>query len=189
MIPDDVLVIDDAKRCDIGSSARHYAAALYDRLAADSDTVSPFMGRDSVEPFLAYRECLTFFLVLTSNPGAQDFLLPNGLYRDIARRIDEWNTDGNCGIVAGATRPEQLAELRQAAPSLPFLVPGSGTQGGDIHSVLRNGLAPDAEPSLVLHVSRGILPMDGEAGHPGEAIHQRTRALVDQIRAARPEKD
>jgi len=131
-IPDEALLIADAKRSDIGSSAEQYAASLYDQFEADAATVNPLLGRESVEPFLRYKDKLTFLLVLTSNPGAADFLLPNDLYLRIAEKALSWNSMRNVGFVAGATRPGPLAELRAQAPDVPFLVPGAGAQEGDI---------------------------------------------------------
>jgi len=172
-IPGDVLLIADAKRGDIGSTAKHYARALYDVLGADAATVNPLMGRDSAEPFLAYASKLTYFLGLTSNPGAADFLLPGGLYRSIASAVADWNTAGNCGLVVGATRSDHVADMRALAPSIPFLVPGVGAQGGDLEAVLRHGSISPEAPGLLIHVTRGILPAAGETGDPGAIIRQK----------------
>lgn len=181
-LPDDVLIIADAKRCDIGSSARRYAEALYARLGADAATVNPMLGRDSVEPFLAHSDRLTFFLVLTSNPGANDFLIPEGLHRRLAQRLIEWDSTGSAGFVVGATRGEGIGEVRALAPNTPFLVPGLGAQEGDAQAVLRHGAAQNPEvPGLVVHVTRGILP--GPDDRDLElAIHRRTQAFRDQLR-------
>lgn len=178
MIPNDVLLIADAKRGDIGSTAKHYARALYDILDADSATVNPLMGRDSAEPFLAYDDKLTFFLVLTSNPGAADFLLSGQLYQSIAQTIaTQWNARSNCGFVVGATKPEHLGPLRTNAPGIPFLIPGVGAQGGDIDEIgAQATVAPDdpAYPGLIFHVTRGLLPsQDDEMSDPAEAIRNR----------------
>lgn len=154
-IPEGHLVIADAKRGDIGSTAKHYAKSLYEVLAADSATVNPLMGRDSAQPFLEHDDKLTFFLGLTSNPGAQDFLLQNELGLRIASAVEGWNTAGNCGLVVGATRAELMQAARQAAPSLPFLVPGVGAQGGDLQGVL------SVSRDVIIHVTRGILPDAG----------------------------
>lgn len=178
VLPDDALVIADAKRGDIGSTAEHYARALYEGLGADSATVNPLMGHDACEPFLAYADCLTFFLVLTSNPGAADFLLPGGLYLSIARRISEWNTRGNTGMVAGATKAEQVAELRSVAGSMPFLIPGIGAQGGDLEATARAG----GGSLMLFHVTRGVLPGKGEQGDAAAMI--RAKATQWQARIA-----
>lgn len=187
-LPEDAYIIADAKRGDIGTTAEHYARALYERLGADGATVNPLMGRDACEPFLAYEDRLTFFLVLTSNPGAADFLSVDGLYSRIASRLSEWNTRGNIGMVVGATRSEQVAEVRAIAGAAPFLIPGIGAQGGDLEGVARSGrtqaeMARDF-PGLVFHVTRGVLPAHGEPGDPAELIAAKCDAWNRAIRAA-----
>lgn len=178
MLPDDVLIIADAKRGDIGTTAEHYARALYGELGADSATVNPLMGRDSAEPFLAHTDKLTFFLVLTSNPGAKDFLIPGGLYRSIAQSVSSWNTRGNCGAVVGATNPGQVAEIRGLMPGIPFLIPGLGAQGGDVEVVAREGSESPASPKtpapLLFHITRGILPATSDPGDANAIIHAKT---------------
>ncbi|HVZ94914.1 MAG TPA: orotidine-5'-phosphate decarboxylase [Phycisphaerales bacterium] len=187
-LPDDVLIIADAKRGDIGSTARCYASALYDSLGADSATVNPLMGRDSAEPFLAYRDKLTFFLALTSNPGASDFIIPDNLYLSIARSIQEWTAGENAGIVVGATRPVMVKDVRAAAPSLPFLIPGVGAQGGDLEETAR--LARLAPPSpanfsgMIFHVTRGVLPSKEDSGDPADVIRRKATEWRDRTAAA-----
>ena len=181
-LPEDALFIADAKRSDIGTSAAQYATALFDVLDSDAVTVNPLMGRDSVEPFAAHRDRLTFLLALTSNPGAEDFLLADGLYRRIIARAGEWNTAGNLGLVVGATRPQLAAEARALAPTMPFLVPGIGAQGGDpaqLRALVTGGTGP-----VVLHVTRGILPQAGDTGSVGEIIRRRATELNAAIAAA-----
>ena len=155
VIPEGHLVIADAKRGDIGTTAEHYAASLYDDLGAHSATVNPLMGRDSAQPFLDHTDRLTFFLGLTSNPGASDFLVPNELHLSIARAVESWNGAHNCGLVVGATQAERVRAMREAASSVPFLVPGLGAQGGDLVGVLRE------TTDVLLHVTRGVLPDAG----------------------------
>lgn len=158
-VPEGRLVIADAKRGDIGSTAARYAEAFFGRLGCDAVTVSPYLGRDALMPFLAYEGRCAFSLVLTSNPGASDLqeLEAGGapLYRHAARLAAEAarGQPGEVGFVVGATRPERLAELRTAYPEVPFLVPGVGTQGGDAAAV---AAAADAGPLLV-NSSRGVL--------------------------------
>lgn len=187
-LPGDALVIADAKRGDIGSTARCYASALYDSLAADAATVNPLMGSDSAEPFLAYRDKLTFFLALTSNPGASDFILHNGLYLRLAEAVSSWNSGENCGLVVGATRPQLAAEVRRAAPGLPFLIPGVGAQGGDLEETARGArranAGADGFSGLLFHVTRGLLPKPGERGDAGEIIRRRAAEWRDRTRAA-----
>jgi len=161
-IPDDCLVIGDAKRGDIGHSARFYAQALYDDFGLDASTVSPYLGSDSVAPFLEHEGTCTFVLARTSNDGAADLQkacacdgMP--LYRHVAQRVSTWDegADGEAGLVVGATAPDALPELRADAPALPFLVPGVGAQGGDPAAVM-DAAATDEGPVLV-NSSRSIL--------------------------------
>lgn len=181
LLPKSALVIADAKRGDIGSTAQKYAQALYELLNADSATVNPLMGSDSVLPFLEHKERLTFVLCLTSNPGAADFIMPNQLYRAIAKRCAEWNTNGQVGLVVGATRPELLGEVRALTPALPFLIPGVGAQGGDLAETLRLAGQSHALPNIV-HVTRGILPDKGSTQDPQEEIRAKTQALNLRIK-------
>jgi orotidine-5'-phosphate decarboxylase len=141
-IPDDVIKIGDGKRGDIGNTAERYAKALYD-IGFDAVTVNPYMGWDSVSPFVADEQKGAFILCLTSNPSAKDFqyIKSDGklFYQQIAEKTVQWNTKGNCGLVIGATRPEELAAIRKIAPNLPFLIPGIGAQGGDLESTVLEG--------------------------------------------------
>lgn len=183
LLPEDVLFIVDGKRGDIGSTARHYAEAIYEKLGADATTINPLMGLDSAEPFLAYSSKLNFFLVLTSNPSAEDFLLPENLYRRIAKRVVSWNHSGNCGFVVGATWPDRVEELRAMAPGVPFLVPGIGAQGGELRALMQHGRTDGpAAPGLLLHVTRGILPQPEDDGSPAEIIRRKATAWRDSIR-------
>lgn len=187
-IPPDAFVIADAKRGDIGTTAQHYAKALYEQLDAHSATVNPMMGRDSAEPFLAYADRLTFFLVLTSNPGAADFLIPSELYLRLARAIAGWNSKGNCGFVVGATNPDHIALVREAAGNIPFLVPGIGAQGGEAQKVVQLGQTPAAPlgfPGLLFHVTRGVLPAKDEAGDVAGLIRAKALHWRGVINAAR----
>lgn len=183
-LPAGPLVIADAKRSDIGSSATFYAAATFDGLGADAVTVNPLMGRDSVEPFLDREDRLTFVLVLTSNPGADDFLQAGGLYRRIAEAVREWNHAGNCGCVVGATRPEQAAEIRRIVAGAPFLVPGVGAQGGDLATTARNARFSPDWPATLIHVTRGVLPAPGENGDALRAVRDRAADWKNKINAA-----
>ncbi len=160
MIP----VILDAKRGDIASSAEGYAKSAYESLHAHAITINPYLGKDSIDPFLAYKEKGVFLLCKTSNPGAadlQDLLVTGGarnivpLHVHIAELAQSWNTGNNIGLVVGATHPEALKSVRSAAPDLWFLVPGAGTQGGDLETALRAGLRADRKGMLIT-VSRGI---------------------------------
>ncbi len=184
-IPSNAFVIADAKRGDIGSTAKHYARAMFEEFGADAVTLNPLMGRDSAAPFLEYEDKLSFFLVLTSNPGTGEFLLPGGLYRRIASAVaDRWNEQGNCGFVVGATKPEQMGELRAVAPNLPFLVPGIGAQGGALEQTLSAGRATGDFSGLLLHVTRGILPHSSDEESPRHIIHKKAAQWNERIAKA-----
>ena len=159
MIP----VILDAKRGDISSTAEAYAKAAFETLGAHCITLSPYLGKDSIDPFIGNSEKGVFLLCKTSNPGAGDLqdltvALPSGsmhLYEHVAQLAQTWNTKNNIGLVVGATQPEALARVRAAAPSLWFLSPGVGAQGGDLEIALRAGLLKDGK-GMLIPVSRGI---------------------------------
>jgi orotidine-5'-phosphate decarboxylase len=155
------LVILDAKRSDIGNTAEAYAREAFERYEADAVTVNPYMGEDSVLPFVARPDRGAIVLCRTSNPGGRDFQdLPVAglpLYRRIAERAaTHWNQNQNLMLVVGATRPQEMAELRRAHPELWFLVPGIGAQGGDLESTLSAGLNA-AGKGLLLSSSRGLI--------------------------------
>ena len=184
----DVPVILDAKRGDIGSTAAQYAVEAFERYGADAVTLNPYMGRDSADPFLQYNDRGCVFLCHTSNPGARDFqelTVPDGsggepLYQRIARTIaGEWNADGNCALVVGATFPEELKVIRGIVGDMPLLIPGIGAQGGDIEAVVRNGRTADGT-GLVINSSRGILYASSGAGY-AEAAADAARDLRDAI--------
>jgi len=166
MIP----VILDAKRGDIASTAEAYAQSAFGKLGAHCITLSPYLGKDSIEPFLTNQERGVFLLCKTSNPGAgdlQDLLVTEDegptteattsvpLYIHVARLAQEWNTRNNIGLVVGATQPAALTRVRAAAPDLWFLAPGVGAQGGDLETALKAGLRKDGK-GMLLPVSRAI---------------------------------
>lgn len=156
-------VILDAKRGDIGNTSAAYASAGFADLRADAITVAPYMGRDSVEPFLAWEAKMVYILGLTSNPGSQDFqrLDVGGmpLYERVMRTSLTWQRSADVGFVVGATSPNELAHVRGLFPDVPFLIPGIGTQGGDAAQTLEaNGNGP-----AVYNVSRGLLYIDDSA--------------------------
>ena len=174
-------VILDAKRGDIASSAEGYATAAFQTLGAHALTVSPYLGQDSIAPFLANPEKGVFLLCKTSNPGADDvqnLRLQDGrpLYEHVAQLAQNWNTRGNLGLVVGATQPQALARLRALAPNLWFLVPGVGAQGGDLEQALTAGL--DAEQlGMLVNVSRSL----ARADNPKKAAME----LRDEIESIR----
>ena len=187
-LPRDVLVIADGKFCDIGSSAERYAEAIYARLDADAATVNPLMGRDSIDAWLDHTDRLTFFLVLTSNPGASDFLLVDGLYRRLGRQLVEWacarRAQSCLGFVVGATRPDRMGEVRKIGPDVPFLVPGLGAQGGSLAETVAAGRSAAVFPGLLFHMTRGILAGPEEEGDPFEIVRRKAQRWRDAINAA-----
>ena len=177
-------VILDAKRGDIGSTATRYAAEAFDRYRADAVTVNPYLGRDSVQPFLDRADKGVVVLCRTSNPGAADFQdLDCGgrpLYQRVAETVArDWNGNGNCLLVVGATWPREIAEVRALVGDLPFLVPGIGAQGGDVEAVLAGGKAPGGD-GLVVSSSRAIL-YAGAGEDFADASRAAALALRDQI--------
>jgi len=160
-VPADILTIGDGKRGDIGNTSRAYARALFDSFGFDSVTVNPYLGYDSIEPFLKYTDKGVFLLCRTSNPGGADFQnlkLENGqpLYEAIARKALEWNRDGNVGLVAGATNPAELRHIREICPEMPILIPGIGAQSGDLGLTVKNGV-DRATIRTIITVSRQVL--------------------------------
>lgn len=180
-VPATTPFIADAKRADIGTTAARQAVALFDALGADAVTLNPYLGRDALEPFLAHRDRFAYVLCRTSNGGAAEFqnLAVDGrpLYLAVASRVAEWSAGGDpVGLVIGATAPSELAQVRAAAPGLPFLVPGLGAQGGDIEAVLASGpagAAPGGQVrggALLVNVSRGIASAALDAADPAAAV-------------------
>ena len=180
-----VPVILDSKRGDIGSTAQHYAAEAFDRYAADAVTANPYLGRDSVQPFLDRADRGVVILCRTSNPGAGDLqdLVVEGrpLYQHVAEKVArEWNTHGNCSLVVGATWPAQLKEVRAiVGDDVPFLVPGVGAQGGDVEAVVTNAKNA-AGTGLMVSSSRAIL-YASKGDDYAEAAANAARELRDQI--------
>lgn len=163
-IPEGIPVIADAKRGDIGNSAKAYARALFENLQFDATTVSPYLGFDSLEPFIEYRDKGIFILCRTSNAGAVDFQslvceVENDyrpLFEVVALKAGQWNKYGNIGLVVGATYPEELRLIRQLQPNMPLLIPGIGAQGGDLALTVRYGV--DAQGGkAVINSSRQVL--------------------------------
>lgn len=152
--------IADAKRGDIGNTAAQYAKAFFERLPFDAITVAPYMGADSVKPFLEYPGKWTILLGLTSNPGAQDFELQDAggepLYEKVIRTATGWGQPENLMFVVGATRPDELARIRTLSPRHFYLVPGVGVQGGSLKDISEKGLIK-GEAGLLVNVSRAVL--------------------------------
>ena len=156
-----VLLILDAKRGDIGPTAEQYAHEAFDRYGADVVTVNPYLGTDSIEPYLRYADHGVFVLCRTSNPGGGDFqsldVKGEPLFANVARRVAlEWSKMGECGLVVGATFPDELSTVRSLVGDLPLLVPGIGAQGGDIADTVAAGATADGF-GMVINSSRAIL--------------------------------
>ncbi|HKI77052.1 MAG TPA: orotidine-5'-phosphate decarboxylase [Ignavibacteriaceae bacterium] len=161
LIPNDVLIIADAKRGDIGNTSQMYADAIYDYFKCDSLTLHPYMGRDSVIPFLARNDKLNFILALTSNPGSADFEkleLEDGtfLFQKVISKVKEWNVNENCGIVFGATKSSDLNNNMGLISNLPVLLPGVGAQGGSLEDVV-SVFKSKSRKNYIINSSRGII--------------------------------
>ena len=181
-------VILDSKRGDVGNTAERYAIEAFERYHADAVTVNPYLGGDSMEPFLKYEDKGVIILCRTSNPGAGDLqdLEVGGrrlfhVVADLAAR--RWNTRGNCALVVGATYPRELAEVREIVGNMPFLVPGVGAQGGDVAQAVQSGQTA-AGAGLVISSSRSILYASSGEDFVS-AAREATLKLRDQINASR----
>ncbi len=181
-IPKDIFTIADAKRGDIGNTSEQYARTFFHTYPFDSVTVAPYMGADSVKPFLQFDGKWSIVLGLTSNTGSADFQLQQCggelLYQKVLRTVASWGTPENIMFVIGATRKEQLQEVRAQLPEHFFLVPGVGAQGGDVDTVCRNAMNKDA--GLLINVSRGII-FAGKDEHFGEQVHEAARQYQQEM--------
>ena len=163
-IPDGIPIIADAKRNDIGNTARAYARAIFSNLNFDATTVNPYLGFDSLEPFTEYTDKGVFILCRTSNPGSADFQSLRcrygkgyrPLFEVVADKVSQWNTNHNLGLVVGATYPEELKSIRQSHPDIPILIPGIGAQGGDLALAVRYGVNAQGR-GIILNSSRQII--------------------------------
>ena len=191
-IPAHVSIIVDAKRGDLGNTARNYAATVFDVYGCDAVTVNPYLGYDSVAPFLEYHEKGVILLCRTSNPGARDFqdLLVHGekgqvkpLYEVVAQRVQSWNKASNCGLVVGATYPKELRTIRSLCPDMPILIPGVGAQGGDLEASVAAGVDACGERAIIA-VSRTVLYAGDGADYAAVAANE-ARLLRDRINEAR----
>ena len=188
-VPDGIPVILDVKRGDLGNTSFAYAKAAFEFWGSDAVTVSPYMGRDSVQPFLDYEDRGVFVLTRTSNPGGADFEdlelsgfgEPRYLYEEVARQAAGWNEAGNVGLVVGATMPEELAKVRALAGSMPILIPGIGVQGGDLEMSVRVGTDASGRRA-VINAARSVLyASDGQDF--AEAARREAMHLRDAITA------
>jgi len=159
-IPDTVPVIGDAKRGDIGNTAKAYARALFEGYGFDAVTVNPYLGGDSLQPFIEYEDKGVFVLCRTSNPGSTDLqdlkVGKQHLFEVVAKKALEWDEYGNIGLVVGATYPEDINRVRKICPDMPILIPGVGKQGGDLEAAVRNGVDSNKEKAII-NSSRGII--------------------------------
>lgn len=187
-IPREIPVIGDAKRGDIGNTAVAYAKAMFEYYKFDAVTVNPYLGYDAIEPFLAYRHSGVFILCRTSNRSATDFqdVVDNfgmKLYQSVALRAREWNKNGNIGLVAGATYPDDIRIIRQMCPEMPLLIPGIGTQGGDLAQAVKYGVDKQKEKAIIV-VARQVLYATKEKDF-ARAARNVAKDLRDKINDAR----
>ena len=180
----DIPTILDAKRGDVKSTSAYYAAEIFDRYNADAITVNPYLGQDALQPFLDYKDRGVIILCRTSNQGAHDIQdLPvdgRPLYQHIAEMVaKKWNLHGNCGLVVGATWPQQLREVRDIVADIPLLVPGIGAQGGNIAAAVQNGRTSDGT-GLLISSSRAILYASGSSNY-AQAAARAALALRDEV--------
>jgi orotidine-5'-phosphate decarboxylase len=172
-IPNDIFVILDGKKNDIGNTAKKYAEFIFKKFKCDATTINPYLGRDGVQPFLDYTDKCSFILCRTSNKSAGEFqdlkidAIP--LYQKVAEKIREWNLYGNCGAVVGATYPNELKNIRSIlGDSLPILIPGIGKQGGDVKKTVKQGINNKGEMAII-NSSRSIIFADQSENFADEA--------------------
>ncbi len=187
-LPDSVFTIADAKRGDIGNTCRLYAKAFFNRFSFDAVTLSPYMGHDSITPYLEHQGKWAIILALTSNAGSMDFQLSGyphqALYLDVIRKSSLWGTKEQIMYVVGATQSEYLKEIRQVVPDHFLLIPGVGAQGGDLETVVKYGLNRNA--GLIVNSSRSIIyaseekDFDQRAGEKATALQQQMQQLMDK---------
>ncbi|WP_301102135.1 orotidine-5'-phosphate decarboxylase [Propionivibrio sp.] len=193
-------VILDAKRGDIGSTAEQYAAEIFERYQADAITVNPYMGRDSIDPYLAYPDKGVILLCRTSNPGGSDLQFldvgttdkPEKLYERVARLVaSEWNSAGQCALVVGATFPAEIARVREIVGDMPLLVPGIGAQGGDVAATVHAGRTANGNKpgnGLMINSSRAILyagvkkNSNEDYAAAARRVAQDTRDMINRFR-------
>ena len=179
-ISEDVIRIADIKRGDIGNTAKKYAVAFLSKLKFDAVTVNPYLGCDSMIPFIEYRDKGVFILCLTSNSGAMDFqkLKVDGkyLYQVVAEKVLNLNKYRNCGLIVGATFPEELKNIRETAPDIPFLIPGIGAQGGDLESTVQYGTDSNGEMAII-NSSRCIIYKSS-----GDDFAKAARGAAEELR-------
>ncbi|MGB0891594.1 MAG: orotidine-5'-phosphate decarboxylase [Flavobacteriaceae bacterium] len=181
----EIFTIADAKRGDIGNTSTMYAKAFFEDLAFDSVTVAPYMGKDSVEPFLAFKDKHTIMLALTSNEGAFDFQTKNvdgqELYKEVLETSKSWKNSENLMYVVGATKAEYFKEIRKIVPDAFLLVPGVGAQGGNLQDVCKYGMSENI--GLLINSSRGIIYASKEKDFD-KAAAKKAKELQEQMKAS-----
>ncbi len=190
-IPSDIAVIADAKRGDIGSTAKAYAKSIFNNLNFDATTVNPYLGFDSILPFTRYRDKGIFILCRTSNPGAVDFQSLSceiegqsyRLFELVARKAAEWNKYANIGLVVGATYPEELRLIRKSHPDIPLLIPGIGAQGGNLEQAVAYGVDAHGEKAILSSSRQIIYAARGDDF--AEAARKVAAELRDEINSYR----
>lgn len=179
-IPEEIVTIGDGKRGDIANSAKRQAYLLCQDWEFAATTVNPYMGYDSVAPFLKRRDQCAFILTVTSNPGAKDFqyLKMNGrpLFEHVIAKAKKWNTKKNVGFVVGATNPSELRRVRSLAPEMPILIPGVGTQKGDLQAAVRFGCDAHGELAII-NVGRSVIYASN-----GEDFAEKARSAALRLR-------
>ena len=189
----DVPIIYDAKRADIGNTNRGYVESAFGVYGADAITISPYFGREAVQPFLDCTNKGIIVLCRTSNPGADEFqdLLVEGqgpVYRVVAQNVaNEWNSNGNCLLVVGATTPDELADVRGVVGDIPILIPGIGAQGGDLEAAVRNGMDSEGK-GFIINVSRSVLYASSDEDFAEAAraeVLRLNNAITEVLEAAR----
>ena len=182
-LPEDVIKIADAKRADIGNTSRMYAQAFFQTLNFDAITVNPYLGYDAVAPFLEDEKRGAFILCHTTNKGAADFQKfsdgNKALFEVVAEKVQKWNKKNNCGLVVGATYPEEMKHVRSLVPELPFLVPGLGAQGGDFELAIQYATTEDGL-GAVFNFSRGII-YSSDAENFADAAGKKAKKLKEDI--------
>ncbi len=184
-IPDTHFTIADAKRGDIGNTSKMYAKTFFETYPFDSITIAPYMGSDSVQPFLDYEGKWSIILALTSNQGASDFQFERNqnnepLYMEVVKKCMEWGTADNLMLVTGATKASYLKEIRKAAPHTFFLVPGVGAQGGSLSEVVDNVFVP-GECGLLVNSSRGIIYAGGDDQNFATLVRESAKRMQEQM--------
>jgi len=180
-IPDDIIVILDGKRNDIGNTSKKYAKSIFEKIKADAVTINPYLGFDCIKPFSEYKEKCSFILCRTSNSSAKDFQDLKSenkyLYEHVAEKIKKWNKNKNLGAVVGATYPEEIKKIRKIlGEEIPFLIPGVGAQGGDIKKTVNFGANKNGKMAII-NSSRGIIYAGSD-----EKFYERSREKAESLR-------